>query len=198
MISCNLSKPESTFDQVKKEYEKLKPVDVALIATAIVEAGHFANVVHDGVVYTWPEDQDALAKALLIDVTAAQEIEPEPAGKPKRVTKAAKAAKAKMMEETVIKLSIPIKPNQKAGEVHLAKRKDLKTLLGDILKEGVEYSHAPTDIRWKWSLERINWTTVSGGELPHHVMFMPEFEGNHVGVELGPGGKRKTRRRKSS
>lgn len=190
MISCNLSKPESTFDQVRKEYTKLKPIDVALVATAIVESGHFAQVMHDGTDYTWPDDQEALSKALLIDVKAAQGPVEVPAVKPKRV------AKSKVVEEVVIiKLEIPVKANQKAGEAILGKRKDLKSLLGDILKEGVEYHHSPTDIRWQWSLERVNWTTVSGGDLPHHVMFKPGFEDSSVSVELGPGGKRKTRRR---
>ena len=195
MISCNLSKPESTFDQVRKTYEKLKPIDVALIATAIVESGHFAKVVHDGKEYKWPQDQEALSKALVMDVQAAMDLEPEPEPKPKRTTK---AAKAKVVEETVVRLTIPIKANQKAGETVLGKRKDLKTLLGKILKEGVEYMHAPTDIRWRWSLERINWSTVSGGELPHHVVFTPIFEDNSVGVELGPGGKRKGRKKKKA
>ena len=186
MISCNLTKPESTFDQVRKAYENLKPIDVALVATAIVECGHFAKVVHDGNEYSWPDDQEKLAKALVGDVQAANESE-GPVPKAKKVPK----AKAKLVEETIIKLSIPVKANQQAGEALLGKRKDLKTLLGDILKEGVEYLYTPTDIRWRWSLERVNWSTVSGGELPHHVIFSPEFSDSCVGIELGPGGKRK-------
>jgi hypothetical protein len=186
LISCNLTKPESTFDQVRKAYENLKPIDVALVATAIVECGHFAKVVHDGNEYSWPDDQEKLAKALVGDVQAANESE-GPAPKAKKVPK----AKAKLVEETIIKLSIPVKANQQAGEALLGKRKDLKTLLGDILKEGVEYLYTPTDIRWRWSLERVNWSTVSGGELPHHVIFSPEFSDSCVGIELGPGGKRK-------
>jgi hypothetical protein len=186
LISCNLTKPESTFDQVRKAYENLKPIDVALVATAIVECGHFAKVVHDGNEYSWPDDQDKLAKALVGDVQAANESE-GPAPKAKKLPK----AKAKLVEETIIKLSIPVKANQQAGEALLGKRKDLKTLLGDILKEGVEYLYTPTDIRWRWSLERVNWSTVSGGELPHHVIFSPEFSDSCVGIELGPGGKRK-------
>jgi hypothetical protein len=186
LISCNLTKPESTFDQVRKAYENLKPIDVALVATAIVECGHFAKVVHDGNEYSWPDDQEKLAKALVGDVQAANESE-GPAPKAKKLPK----AKAKLVEETIIKLSIPVKANQQAGEALLGKRKDLKTLLGDILKEGVEYLYTPTDIRWRWSLERVNWSTVSGGELPHHVIFSPEFSDSCVGIELGPGGKRK-------
>lgn len=186
MISCNLTKPESTFDQVRKAYENLKPIDVALVATAIVEAGHFAKVVYDGQDYMWPADQGSLAKALVGEVQAASEGA-DGETKPKKISK----AKAKLIEETVLRLSIPIAANQQAGEGVLSKRKDLKTLLGDILKEGVEYLYTPTDIRWRWALERVNWSTVSGGELPHHVIFLPEFVDNCIGVELGPGGKRK-------
>ena len=101
------------------------------------------------------------------------------------------AVKAKLIEETVLRLTFPVVANQEAGEALLGKRKDLKTLLGDILKEGVEYLYTPADIRWRWSLERTNWSTVSGGDLPHHVVFTPEFTDNCIGVELGPGGKRK-------
>lgn len=182
MINCNLTKPESTFDQVRKAYADLKPIDVCLVATAIVESGHFAKVLHDGTEYTWPADQEALAKALLRDVQAAGAGEETPKKK---------VAKSKVVEETIIRLSIPIVANQQAGEAVLGKRKDLKSLLGEILKEGVEYLYTPPDIRWRWSLERVNWTTVSGGELPHHVMFIPEFVDSSVAVELGPGGKRK-------
>jgi hypothetical protein len=185
LISCNLTKPESTFDQVRKAYADLKPIDVCLVATAIVECGHFAKVVHDGTEYSWPGDQGALAKALAGDVRAASGADETP--KAKKISK----AKAKLIEETVLRLSIPIVANQQAGEAILGKRKDLKTLLGDILKEGVEYLYTPTDIRWRWALERVNWSTVSGGELPHHVMFLPEFTDNSIGVELGPGGKKK-------
>jgi hypothetical protein len=185
LISCNLTKPESTFDQVRKAYADLKPIDVCLVATAIVECGHFAKVVHDGTEYSWPGDQGALAKALAGDVMAASGADEAP--KAKKISK----AKAKLIEETVLRLSIPIVANQQAGEAILGKRKDLKTLLGDILKEGVEYLYTPTDIRWRWALERVNWSTVSGGELPHHVMFLPEFTDNSIGVELGPGGKKK-------
>ena len=139
MISCNLTKPESTFDQVRKAYADLKPIDVCLVATAIVECGHFAKVVHDGTEYSWPGDQGSLAKALAGDVLAASGAEETP--KAKKVSK----AKAKLIEETILRLSIPIVANQQAGEAILGKRKDLKTLLGDILKEGVEYlmSHQP-------------------------------------------------------
>ena len=192
LISCNLTKPESTFDQVRKTFVDLKPIDVALVATAIVECGHFAKVVHDGKDYVWPTDQAILAKALVGDVQLASNPNNEP--KPKKISK----AKAKLIERTVLKLSIPIAANQQAGEALLGKRKDLKTLLGDILKEGVEYLYTPTDIRWRWSLERVNWSTVSGGELPHHVMFVPEFTDNCIGIELGPGGKRKKTGKKSS
>lgn len=189
MISCNLTKPESTFDQIRKEHPKLKPVDAALIASAIAESGHFAKVVHDGKEYVWPEDQDKLAKALVTDVAAANEIEADADPKAKKAPKL--KAKAKAAEETIIRLTVPIKASQEAGEALLGKRKDLKAMLGDILSEGVEFLFTPPDIRWRWSLERVNWTTVSGGDLPHHVLFSTEFVDKCVGVELGPGGKKK-------
>ncbi|HXH61047.1 MAG TPA: hypothetical protein VNI20_06775 [Fimbriimonadaceae bacterium] len=191
MINCNLTKPEGTFDQVRKTYEDLKPVDAALIGSAIAETGHMALVLHDGETYNWPEDQEKLAKALLTDIQAAQESEADSEAKPKKASRAKSKAKSKIADETVIRLSIPIVANQKAGEALLGKRRDLKTLLGQILKEGVEFLHTPTDIRWRWALERVNWSTVSGGDLPHHVVFTPEFADNCVGVELGPGGKRR-------
>ena len=186
VISCNLTKPESTFDQVRKTYEKLKPIDVTLLATAIVECGHLAKVVYDGHEYVWPGDQDKLAKALAGDVQGAYDSDGD-GGKSKKAAK----VKAKALEETIIRLTIPVKANQQAGESILGKRKDLKTMLGDILDEGVEYLYTPTDIRWRWSLERVNWSTVSGGDLPHHVIFNPEFADKCIGIELGPGGKRK-------
>lgn len=187
MISCNLTKPESTFDQIRKEYAKLKPVDAALIASAIAESGHFANVVHDGKSYVWPDDQEKLAKALVIDVIAAQNLATEGEPKVKKVAK----SKLKAVEETIIRLTVPIVASQEAGEALLGKRKDLKAMLGEILGQGVEFLYTSADIRWRWSLERVNWTTVSGGELPHHVMFNAEFTDKCIGVELGPGGKKK-------
>ena len=116
-ISCNLTKPESTFDQVRKTYESLKPIDVALIATAIVEAGHNAKVVFDGKPYVWPDDQEKLAKAMAGDVLAANEGE-DTGTKGKKISK----AKAKLIEETVLRLTFPVVANQEAGEALLCKR----------------------------------------------------------------------------
>jgi hypothetical protein len=65
--------------------------------------------------------------------------------------------------------------------------------MGDILQEGVEYMYASTDIGWQWTLERVNWATISGGEMKRHIKFRAEFVEPHIGMELGPGGKKKKR-----
>ena len=202
MISCNLTKPEATFDQIRKEYTKLKPTDVALVATALVECGRHALCIFDGKAYKWPQDQADLTQLLIRDVEAASKAtEDEPAKKttrrtttktPARMTKAA-IAKAKLLEQPALRMTITIRPDQKVGEAVLGKRKELKTLLSDILKEGVEFMYSATDIGWHWSLERVNWSTLSDGELQRHVVFSPEFEGESTAVELGPGGKKRAR-----
>jgi hypothetical protein len=64
LTSCNLTKPESTFDSIRKTYKDLKPTDVALVATALVQAGKFADCVYDGQVYAWnPNQHEALTRA---------------------------------------------------------------------------------------------------------------------------------------
>ncbi len=172
------------------------PTEIALIATALVESGRHALAVHDGKEYSWPDDQADLASALVSDVQAAHELsEEEP--EPKKKTSRAKTAKAPE-EEKIINLTIQVKPNQAAGEMHLSDQKKLKTLLSHILAEGVEFLYSPTDIGWQWSLERVNWSTLSGGELARFVTVTPEFTDNSVGVELGPGGKKRTRPRRKT
>lgn len=202
LISCNLTKPEATFDTIRKEYEKLKPTDVALVATALVESGRHALCIFDGKTYKWPEDQADLTRLLIRDVEAASRVTEDETVKkttrkttakaPARMTKAA-AAKAKLLEQPVLRMTITIRPDQKAGEAVLGKRKELKTMLSDMLKNGVEFMYSPTDIGWHWSLERVNWSTLSDGELQRHVVFTPEFEGESTAVELGPGGKKRAR-----
>jgi len=182
LITCNLTKPESTFETIRKAYKDLKPTDAALIATALVEAGRFAIATHDGQDFEWlPSEHEGMTKSLSREVTQVQEaIEPEK-------TKKAQAAAA---EESVT-LTVQLKPSLRAGEAILNDRNDLKTLLADILDEGVEYMFSATDIGWHWTLERVNWATVSGGEMKRHIKFRAEFVGQHAGVELGPGGKKK-------
>ena len=182
MISCNLNKPESTFDAVRKAYKDLKPTDAALIATALVEAGRFANAVYDDVEYSWTPDQhEGMTKAVAREVTQINEV----------VDEGKKPSKSKTAEEEVVTLAVRLKPSTQAGELMLGDREDLKTLFGDILMEGVEYLYSTSDIGWHWTLERVNWATLSDGEMRRHIKFRPEFLEPHVGVELGPGGKRR-------
>lgn len=186
MITCNLTKPESTFDTIRKTYKDLKPTDAALIATALVEAGRSADAVYDGELHTWPDDYDSLAKLIAQEVRQVQEAV--------EADKAKKSAKAP--EEEPVTLTVHLRPSYKAGEANLLDREDLRTLFADIVNEGVEYLYSPTDIGWPWTLERVNWATYSGGELRRRVRFRAEFEGGHAGVELGPGGKKKVTKAK--
>ncbi len=183
MITCNLNKPESTFDTIRKTYKDLKPTDAALIAIALVEVGRFADAVYDGKAYAWEGDTyDSLTRAISREVTQVQETVED-----------TKKAKAKAAEEEAVTLTVHLQPAIAASEKILGDREDLKTLLGDILGEGVEFLYANTDIGWHWTLERVNWATLSGGELKRHIKFKADFAEPHVGLELGPGGKRKKR-----
>lgn len=183
MITCNLNKPESVFDTIRKAYKELKPTDAALLATALVESGRMADAVYDDQIYAWvPETYDSMAKAVSREVTQVQDTVED-----------TKKAKAKALEEEAVTLTVKLKPSMAAGEKLLGDRKDLKTLMGDILQEGVEYMYASTDIGWQWTLERVNWATISGGEMKRHIKFRAEFVEPHIGMELGPGGKKKKR-----
>lgn len=182
LLTCNLNKPEATFDVVRKSYTDLVPTDAALIATAIVEAGRFASAVYDGKEYAWhPDEYEGMTKAVAAEVHQVQDVVEDP------------KKKKKEGEEEIVTLTVHVKPNINATNHVLGDRKDLKTLLGDILKEGVEYLYASNDIGWQWTLERVNWATISGGEMRRHIRFHAEFVEPHVGVELGPGGKRRKR-----
>lgn len=181
MITCNLTKPESTFDTIRKAYKDLKPTDAALLATALVEAGRMADAVYDDQSYTWTGDQyDNMANAVAREVTQVQDTVED-----------TKKAKAKAAEEEAVTLTVKLRPSMKAGERILGNRNDLKTLMGDILQEGVEFLFSSTDIGWHWTLERVNWATRSGGEMKRHIKFRADFVEPHVGLELGPGGKKK-------
>jgi hypothetical protein len=180
LLSVNLTKPELTFDAVRKAYKDLKPTDVALVSTALIEAGRFAVATHDGQDFEWDETQhEGMTRSLFAEVAQVQEV-----------LEAKKAAKT-VVEEEPVTLTVHLKPSHAAASRALADREDLKTLVSTILHEGVEYLFSPTDIGWHWTLERVNWSTISGGELKRRVKFRPQFEDGSLGVELGPGGKRK-------
>jgi hypothetical protein len=181
LITINLTKPELTFDAIRKSYKDLKPTDVALIATALIESGRFAVAKHDGQEYAWnADDYEGMTRSLFAEVAQVQEA-----------TDVEKKKTAKTEEPEAVTLSVHLKPSLPAGEAVLGDREDLKTLLSDILEEGVEFLFSPTDIGWHWTLERVNWATLSGGDLKRRVKFKPVFEEGAVAVELGPGGKRK-------
>jgi hypothetical protein len=190
LIVCNLTKPESTFDQVRKAYPDLLPTDAALLATAIVEAGRWSIAEYDGHVYEWsPEAQGPMSQAVLAEVRQIQESL-EGTGK-----KTAKAVKLEGEEQ--VTLTIPIRASQKVGEQFLGSRNDLKTMLSDILQEGVEFHYSTTDLVWQWAMERVNWTTVADGEASRRIKFSADFVDNNLAVELGPGGKKKAVRKKA-
>lgn len=182
MTSCNLTKPESTYDSIRKAYKDLPPTDAALLATALVEAGRLANGVHDGQEFEWSPAQFQA----MIDSTSREVAQIQEHFEGEKTKKAAKNA-----EEESVTLVVMLKPNMKAGEAVLGSREDLKVILGDLINEGVEYLYSPTDIGWQWTMERVNWSAQRAGELRRRVKFRAEFVEPHIAVELGPGGKRK-------
>lgn len=183
MIVCNLTKPESTLDQIKKAYPKLPQTDAALVAIALVLSGRDAKAVFEDKSYNWPSDYSNLTSALLGVLKIAQ-TDAEPAKK----TKAALAA----AEEEAVEVKIGLTSNYEEGEKVLGDREDLKTLFSDILHKGVEFQYSGTDIGWQWSLDRANWSTLSNGELTRRIKLKAAFQGDSVGTEMGTGPKRRT------
>ena len=186
MISCNLSKPETTFDQVRKTCEGLQPTDIALVASAIVQAGRCAAAEYDGVTYELsPAHQEALTMAVLREVEQIQLSGDE-----------SKIKKSKTTDEEIITLTIPIRASQAAGEAVLGGKKKLSKLLAKLLDEGVEYFYTTTDIGWHWALERVNWSTLTGGETGRRIKFNVSFVDNCLAEELGPGGRKRAAKKK--
>ena len=183
MIVCNLTKPEATLDQVKKTYPKLPQTDAAMVASAIVLSGRYANVVFEEETYTWTADYDKLTGALAKYLHSIQE-QMEPVKK----TKAAQA------EEEPVEVKVGLVSNYTAGEKVLGEREDLKTLFSDILHKGVEFQYGNTDIGWQWSLDRANWSTISDGELTRRIKLKATFQGDSVGTEMGATKKRATKK----
>lgn len=183
MITCHLTKLELALDQVKKSYPKLKPADAGLIAQAISLTGRHALAEYDGRQYTWPEEYNDLTRALIGQIEMAQEAA-EPVAP---VKKSAKTT----VEEEPIQLALGLVPNLSAGEKVLANRNDLKTLLSDMVQEGVEYVYSGTDIGWQWALDRANWTTIVGGDLTRKVKVKATFTAGAIGIEMGTTTKKK-------
>lgn len=181
MITCNLNKPESTFNTIRKAYEDLKPTDVALISTALVESGRFADATHDGKDFPWSPDQyEPLSTSLGREVAQIQE-----AFEGEKVTKKSKAA------EEDVTMTVMLRPSVQAGESVLGDREDLKTLFGDILNEGVEFLYGANDIGWHWTVSRINWQTTLGQELRRRVKFQAAFAEPHTAMEVSATGTKK-------
>lgn len=182
MIVVHLSKPESTLDQVRKAFPKLKPTDASLVANSLVLSGRRALCMFDDQSYSWPEDIDKLTKAMLPQMRQIQES----------VEAATKKAQRIAIEEETVEIKMGLKANFDAGEKLLGERKDLKTLLSDILEKGVEFQFGPQDvIGWQWAFDRTNWHTLTDGELTRRVKLKTEFQDNSVGVELGASGAKK-------
>ena len=174
MITIQLTKLESSFEQVRKSYPKLSPSDAALVATALVRTGRQAIAVYEGDHYSWPNDNEKLIQALTVEIKDLNsKIEP--------VKKSAK----NHVEEEPIQASVGLIANYEAGESVLKTRNDLKTLLSDILKDGVEYSYTASDIGWQWALDRTNWKTAGSNEFSRRIRIKTAFTEGAVGVEIG-------------
>jgi len=177
LIVCNLTKPESTLDQVRKAFPKLVQTDAAQLAIALIESGKFAHAHYDEIMYIYPEQVNDLMKALTVELHQIQTA----AEPPKKLTKAAQA----QFDEEQIEVKIGLSCNLSVGEKMLGDREDLKSLLGEVVGSGVEFQYGPTDVLWQWALDRSNWNTVSGGELTRRVRLKSQFQDSSVGTDLG-------------
>jgi hypothetical protein len=188
MLTCQLTKLETALDQVKKSYPKLMPADAALLASALSLTGRHAIALYEGEQYVWPEDNDRLTKAMVPQMRITQEAIEHNA--PKKVAKNAP-------EDEPVQIAVGLMPNFTAGEKLLQDRKDLKTLLSDVLQEGVEFAYQPNDIGWQWALDRANWSTIAGQEISRRVKVKTGFTEGAVGVELGATGAKKRAKKAS-
>jgi hypothetical protein len=183
LISCQLTKLETALDQIKKQYPKLMPADAAMIAAALSLTGRHALAIYEDKSYAWPKDIERLTTDLKAHVTQVQEALEGNA--PKKTAKT-------VTDDEPIYINIGLKPNFSAGESLLADRDDLKTMLSDILDEGVEFSFSPYDIGWQWALDRVNWSTVLGRDVSRRIKMRSAFTEGAVGVEVGATPKKRT------
>ncbi|HLK17027.1 MAG TPA: hypothetical protein VKT78_19635 [Fimbriimonadaceae bacterium] len=159
----------------------MKPADAGLIASALTLTGRHALAVYDGEYHKWPDDYDKLTTAMVTQLEMVNSgIETTPK----------KTAKTVVEEEPVV-VTVGLAPNIGAGEAILDTRNDLKTLLSDILKDGVEFAYAPSDIGWQWALDRANWSTISDQELSRRIKIKATFAEGAVGIEMGATGAKK-------
>jgi len=185
MITCQLTKLETAFEQMRKAYPKLPPTDAALLASALTLTGRHALALYEGTQYVWPDEYNELTQAMVKQLEIVNEgIE---------VTKKTKAS----VEEEPVTVSVGLMPNLSAGEKQLQDRKDLKALLSDALQQGVEFVYSPTDIGWQWALDRVNWSTVSGEELSRRIKIKASFTEGAIGIEMGATGPKRRASKKS-
>jgi hypothetical protein len=163
LLICALQKPESTLDQIKKSYPKLKPTDAGLLSIAVVLSGRYALAYYEEEQYDWPNDYDRLTQSLMRELDVVKQTTDEA---PKR---------AKSAEVEVPQIKISLVSNFAAGERILGDREDLKKLLSEILVDGVEYTFGSNDIGWQWALDRANWKVLSKGEYIQKVHFVTAF-----------------------
>ncbi|RYG24089.1 hypothetical protein EON82_11925 [bacterium] len=189
MMTCQLTKLETALDQLKKAYPQLVPADAALLASALTLTGRHAIALYEGEQYVWPEDNEKLMRAMVPQVKITQEAIESNA--PKRASKTA-------VEEEPVLMNVGLMPNLTAGENLLQGRDDLKTILSDILQEGVEFVYAPNDLGWQWALDRVNWTTIAGQEISKRVKSKTAFTEGAVGVEMNAGAKKRPSTKKSA
>lgn len=188
MITIQLTKLESALDQIRKTHTKLAPADAALLATALSLTGRHAIALYEGEQYTWPEDYPRLTKAMVSQIDIVNEaIE---ANAPKRVSKTAP-------EEEPVTVTVGLMPNLTAGEQLLDGRDDLKTVLSDILQEGVEFAYNPGDIGWQWALDRANWNTINNHDVSRRIKIKASFTEGAVGIELGVGARKQRSTKKT-
>lgn len=180
MITLQLTKLETAFDQVRKAHPKLKPADAALLASALTLTGRHALAVYDEKHYRWPDDYEKLAGSMVGEIRSIQDS----------VESTVKKTKTSPEEEP-ISVNIGLAPHLAAGEQVLVGRNDLKALLSDVLKDGVEFVYAASDIGWQWAMDRANWGTISGNEIGRRVKVKAGFTEGAVGVEMGVGGPKK-------
>lgn len=183
MITIQLTKLESALDQIRKTHPKLAPADAALIATALSLTGRHAIALYEGEQYVWPDDYERLTRAMVGQVGMVNEaIE---ANAPKKSSKTA-------VEEEPVTITVGLMPNLTAGEQLLGGRDDLKTVLSDILQEGVEFAYDATDLKWQWALDRANWNTISNHEVSRRIKIKASFTEGAIGIEMGVGPKKRT------
>lgn len=185
MVTCNLTKLESAVDQIRKAYPKLAPADAGLIAAALSLTGRHALAVYEGDKFVWPDDNERLLQSMSGHLRTVQEAIDASTPPVK------KTAKAAVVEEEPVNVNVGLAPNIPAGEALLKTREDLKTLLSDIVAEGVEFVYNPSDIGWQWALDRANWSTVSAGELSRRIKVKAVFTEGAVGVEIGSAPKKR-------